>query len=677
MDKRLRRALLVALFIAALIVVTVIRADPSGENWQYGNKKATDYDGIGQSYAFGISVVASQQDPNYILIHSAWYDVESSLSGGNYTWNHGDDFYIDADSLYSATMAKVTGNYSYLGAHYIDLVTPSGGTLYKDSKAFDVYFEPPDNTKTNSFTLFWNSAGRKTVMTKSFNPQVSLPASPPGSYYEFRSNSQVKGGMTVYFGSYVPVIHAWFDLQPASSGGGGGSIGDNTNVFPFTIGVAVLNQTEAASFTAQFTMSYIVTSQRGSELRTIDFSLHSFYQPTLQLKTSKVTIILQNTYSSGYIADKQVDYKEVTYFGPDDGGYGKYLTGPYLVKFYLWLQNAQYVDYYGRTPSRTLISLPAVITQYYYDWYGKSFQYLNNLEPYVDAESRYVGILKWYIYNASFTYFKFHHWEIVYYTYGGSVKNTFTVTDPIVGFEPPDYADKNKGITITAYFVATKEPPPIPPITLGLGTMYLPGEGIATPWLERADWAWNGTWLLNVTELYPVKEHIAMILTDGSNVKVIDLANGTSIKVYLPAGWKNNKYVKAMGQAKVTQIPPDRDTLAKTFPSLEFQGQTWYLVALAAWNPYKQPSGYDTSCWLANGTTLAVYNLTYTYTFRNGTRVVFKEPVVVSALKTAVTTIYRIGDMKQGLCLKVARSGSTCRQPGQAYSHSHRQASPA
>ncbi|WP_288104328.1 hypothetical protein [Thermofilum sp.] len=649
-----RRALLVALFIAVLIVVTVIRADPSGENWQYGDKNAVDYSGKGQRYAFGISVTRSKQDPYYIVINPAWYDVESSLSGGNYTWNHGDDFYIDADSVYSATMAKVIGNYSYLGAHYIDLVTPSGGTLYKDSMAFDVYFEPPDNTKINSFSLFWSSTGRKTVMTKSFNPQVSLPANPPGGYYEFHSDSQVTGGMTVYFGSYVPVIHAWFNLQPAGSGGGGGSSGSNTNVFPFTIRVAVLNQTEAANFTAPLTMSYIVTSQSGSELRTIDFSLHSFYQPTLQLTTSKISIILQNTYSSGYIAGKQIDYKKVTYFGSDDGGYGKYLTGPYLVKFHLWLQNAQYVYYYGRSPSGTLTPLPRVITQNYYDWYGKSFQYLNNLEPYVDAKSSYVGILEWYIYNASLTYFKFHHWEIVYYTYGGSVKNTFNVTDPIVGFQPPDYADKTKGVTITAYFVATKEPPPIPPITLGLGTMYLPGEGISTPWLENVSgWAWNGTWTLNVTELYPVKEHIAMILTDGSNVKVVDLPNGTSIKVYLPAGWKNNKYVKPVGQAKVTQIPPDKDTLAGTFPAVNVSGQTWYLVALAAWNPYKQPSGYDTSCWLSNGTTLAVYNLTYTYTFKNGTRVVFKEPVVVSALKTTVTPIYSYGNMKQGLSLKV------------------------
>jgi hypothetical protein len=196
-----------------------------------------------------------------------------------------------------------------------------------------------------------------------------------------------------------------------------------------------------------------------------------------------------------------------------------------------------------------------------------------------------------------------------------------------------------------------------PVVQLTQGTMYLPGEGIATPWLESADWAWNGTWLLNVTEPYSVKEHIVAILTDGSNVRVLDLLNGTSFKVYLPLGWKNNPFVKSMGQMKITRIPSDKNTLASTFPSVNVSGQTWYLVALAAWNPYKQfNEGYDTSCWLSNGTSLAVYNVTFTYTFKNGTKVVFKEPVVVSTLKVTATPVYSIGELKQGLSLKVTAS---------------------
>ena len=197
-----------------------------------------------------------------------------------------------------------------------------------------------------------------------------------------------------------------------------------------------------------------------------------------------------------------------------------------------------------------------------------------------------------------------------------------------------------------------------PTITLSLATMYLPGEGIATPWLENVTgWAWDGIWLLNVTELYRVNEHIVALLTDGTNVRVLDLPNGTSLKVYLPPGWKNNPFVRTIGQMKITQIPRDRDTLAKTFPSVNISDQTWFLVALAAWNPYKQfNEGYDTSCWLGNGTTLAVYNVTYTYTFQNGTRVVFKQPVVVSTLKVAATPVYTYGELRQGLSLKVTAS---------------------
>jgi len=195
-------------------------------------------------------------------------------------------------------------------------------------------------------------------------------------------------------------------------------------------------------------------------------------------------------------------------------------------------------------------------------------------------------------------------------------------------------------------------------VEVGMGTPLLPGEGIATPWLaDVSNWAWNGTWLLNVTELYRVNEHIVALLTDGSNVEVVPLPNGTSLRVHLPAGWRGNKHVMERGGMKVTVIPRDEAALRSTFPSVSVGGRTWYLVALAAWDPYKLlGGGYDTGCWLANGTTLAVYNLTFTYTFQNGTKVVFKEPVVVSTLKVTATPDYSIGELKQGLSLKVTAS---------------------
>jgi len=189
-------------------------------------------------------------------------------------------------------------------------------------------------------------------------------------------------------------------------------------------------------------------------------------------------------------------------------------------------------------------------------------------------------------------------------------------------------------------------------INLGLGTMYLPGEGISTPWLENmSGWSWEGIWTLNVTELYPVKEHLVALLWDGSNVRAVDLLNGTSLEIHLPERWRQSPPVIERGGMKIVQL--NRPEALPVVKNIKVNGKEPYLVALAAWNPYKQPSGYDTSCWLSNGTTLAVYNLTFTYTFRNGTRVVFKEPVVVSTLKTTVAPIYSIGDMKQALILKV------------------------
>jgi hypothetical protein len=213
------------------------------------------------------------------------------------------------------------------------------------------------------------------------------------------------------------------------------------------------------------------------------------------------------------------------------------------------------------------------------------------------------------------------------------------------------------GSTLTATAVYRRRAERPRAVEVGLGTMYLPGEGIATPWLERADWAWNGTWILNVTEPYPVEEHLVAILTDGSNVVPLPLRNGTSLRVYLPPGWRGNRYVRDVGGMKVTVIPRDRAELASTFPSVNVSGRTWYLVALAAWDPYKLlGGGYDTSCWLGNGTTLAVYNLTFTYDFGNGTRVVFIQPVVVSTLKVTAAPVYSIGELRQGLSLKVTAS---------------------
>jgi hypothetical protein len=463
-----------------------------------------------------------------------------------------------------------------------------------------------------------------------------------------------KGNYTIYYKAWFPGDSMY---QPSSA-----TTTYYVGPVQYTVNIAVINQVVASNFTASIQGSYMNYEQGRPVWRPYTASLHILYNSSFSITARTLNATMLTTSIQGYITDKQVDYKPLQTLTPHQGSveayYGKYLIGPYLVKFHLWIVPAPtygypWFNYYGIPKSPVpYIKLPYVFTnQVGYDYFGESFQYLNNLQPYILAYTFSNAKIEWWIYNASRTLFVFDHWQVVYYD--GLGKHVLNITDPTLSFPAPPGIDPNMGITITAYFVAKTNGNPTIPINAG--TMYLPGEGIATPWLENmSGWAWNGTWTLNVTELYPVKEHIAMILTDGSNVNVTYLINGTSIKVYLPAGWKNNPFIKTMGQVKITQIPPDKNTLASTFPAVNISGRTWYLVALAAWNPYKQFSGgYDTSCWLSNGTTLALYNVTYTYTFKNGTIVVFKEPVVVSTLKTSVTPVYSYNNMKQGLSLQV------------------------
>gem|GEM_PF-4043826 len=188
-------------------------------------------------------------------------------------------------------------------------------------------------------------------------------------------------------------------------------------------------------------------------------------------------------------------------------------------------------------------------------------------------------------------------------------------------------------------------------VRMTLGTIFLPGEALPLPWILNArGWGWSGTWLLNVTELYPVKEHIAAALWDGSEVRVVDLVNGTVLSITLPQGWAQqcSSHLVERGGRRVLQLH------YPCLPKLTWEGREWGLAFIAAWNPYK-PS-YDTSCWLANGTTLAVYNITYTYTFQNGTRVVFIQPVAVSTVKVSAEPAYSHGDLKQSLALKATLS---------------------
>jgi hypothetical protein len=652
MSRRVYVALFAVILLAILLTLATVQALPSGEQWRTGDKPAVDNYGYGTQYTFSGDITS---DPNHITIVMPNYNTWSNLNNGSYVWSHGDEFYFNATTLYS-TQGKASGTYRLVAYHYIVLYYNGVAVNYS---AVDSYAYPDWNPYLYaSFSLTWGSTGMKTVTSWSNDSTVFLKSAQGSYIYLFASNSGASsggtvGGVTVYSGTYVLKLHSWFQLTTPNSGGGGG--GSSYNV-PFTISIALINQTEATNFTARVTGSW--TGVNDNYWHNIDSQLHSLYSPSMQLNGEIFQINMSTTRIPGLMAGQLLKTKTTSTscaWSRCYNNYGEYLTGTYLVRAEFWTYSSgDTISYYTVTPSGQTIGEPFGRQDFYQGGHIiRSFQALNSQNPSIYSYTVSMGSVSWSIYGYQPVIFEFQYWKLTYLTSSGW--QTAYIPSPSFQIQPDKLGiDAKNGVKAEAYFVARPASTQQPVINLGLGTMYLPGEGISTPWLENmSNWAWNGTWLLNVTELYRVNEHIAMILTDGSNVRVVDLPNGSSIKVYLPAGWKNNPFVKTMGQAKVTQIPPDKNTLAGTFPAVNVSGQTWYLVALAAWNPYKQPSGYDASCWLSNGTTLAVYNLTYTYTFKNGTRAVFKEPVVVSTLKVTAAPDYSIGNLKQDLKLSI------------------------
>jgi len=595
------KALLFATVALLLVLIAVQAFALSGSNTGTGSKDAVDERGEGRTYRYG--VLDNPDDP-YLIVVYAGYWVSAPLSCGNYNWTTGDKFSIRLVQPYSYPAYAIGENkYMHVGHEIILYIINENNS--KTPKVIGAYAFP---YKGSFYSLTYYGASTQEVQSWRLSTTKHLDVAPTNSYYDFLSYSRPEGSLTVYSGVFRLIQYTWFTFDLINTDGCPGDGGGGNPPTP-----------PPPPSTATLTLQLYRVDLNGNSLGPASGA---------QVSIDGATYTADHTLSvnSGSTVSVQVLQ---TYF---NNNWGRYT-------FWKWS------DGNTQNPRSFTVTSSTTVTAYVYDERLVKVTWSPDTAGRVSVNGQPVfnGWTNWYRYGAQLTLQAvptsgvFKKWQ-----------------RGVNGGQPADYSTSNpvtvtvdNGYQYNALFDLI--------VTLQLGTVYLPGEGISTPWLENMmGWSWEGIWTLNVTELYPVKEHIAMILTDGSNVKVIDLTNGTSIKVYLPAGWKNNKYVKTVGQAKVTQIPPDRDTLAKTFPSLEFQGQTWYLVALAAWNPYKQfNEGYDTSCWLANGTTLAVYNLTYTYTFKNGTRVVFKEPVVVSALKTSAMPIYSIGDMKQGLSLKV------------------------
>jgi hypothetical protein len=591
------KALLLATVALLLVLIALQAFALSGDNTGTGSKDAIDTEGQGKSYGYG---AGDPTDPHFIVLWASYW-VAAPLSCGNYNWSTGDKFSIRLVQPYSYPAYAIGENRYMVVGHSIYLYINNkynktiGGYTFLNQGPF--------------YSLAYYGASTQQIQSWSFSNIKHLDVVPSNSYYQFISSSRSEGSLTVYWGDFQLIQYTWFTFNLVDTSGCPGDGGGSPPPPP-------------PPSTVTFTIQLYRVDQNGNSLGPASGAQVSIDGTTYTAgNDGKVSVTVQK----GSTVSVQVSQ---TYF---NNNWGRYT-------FWKWS------DGNTQNPRSFTLTSSTTVTAYVYDerlvkvtWSPDTAGRVN-----VNGQPVFNGWTSWYRYGTQLTLQAvptsgaFKKWQRG--TNGGQLAD-YSTSNPIT-------ITVDNGYQFNALFDLI--------VTLQLGTMYLPGEGISTPWLENmSNWSWNGTWTLNVTELYPVNEHIAMILTDGSNVRVVDLPNGSSIKVYLPAGWKNNKYVKTMGQAKVTQIPPDKDTLAGTFPAVNVSGQTWYLVALAAWNPYKQPSGYDASCWLANGTTLAVYNLTYTYTFKNGTRAVFKEQVVVSTLKVAVSPRYGYGNLKQSLSLQI------------------------
>ncbi|WP_288104556.1 hypothetical protein [Thermofilum sp.] len=596
------KALLLATVALLLVLIAVQAFALSGDNTGTGSKDAIDERGQGTTYRYG--VLDNPDDPRLIVLGTGYW-VAAPLSCGNYNWTTGDKFSIRLLQPYSYPAYAIGQSYYMVVGHYIYLYINN-----KYNKTIGGYAYPLQGP---FYSLMYYGASTYEVQSWRNSNIKHLDVVPSNSFYDFQSSSRSEGSLTVYSGVFRLIQYTWFTFDLINTEGCPGDGGGGNPPTP---------PPPPPPSTATLTLQLYRVDQNGNSLGPASGVQVKVGDSTYTTDSQgRVSVQVQK----GSTVSVQVSQ---TYF---NNNWGRYTF-------------SKWSDDNTQNPRSFTVSSSTTVTAYVYDERLVKVTWSPDTAGRVSVNGQPVfnGWTSWYRYGAQLTLQAvptsgaFKKWQRG--ANGGQLAD-YSTSNPVT-------ITVDNGYQFNALFDLI--------VTLQLGTMYLPGEGISTPWLENVSgWAWNGTWTLNVTELYPVKEHIAMILTDGSNVKVVDLPNGTSIKVYLPAGWKNNKYVKPVGQAKVTQIPPDKDTLAGTFPAVNVSGQTWYLVALAAWNPYKQPSGYDTSCWLSNGTTLAVYNLTYTYTFKNGTRVVFKEPVVVSSLKTSAMPIYSYGNMKQGLSLKV------------------------
>ncbi|MEM0307890.1 MAG: hypothetical protein QXO64_02990 [Thermofilaceae archaeon] len=197
-------------------------------------------------------------------------------------------------------------------------------------------------------------------------------------------------------------------------------------------------------------------------------------------------------------------------------------------------------------------------------------------------------------------------------------------------------------------------------------TMLPPGAGMVNPvtYIPGATaggeerMGRRGWWLLTVTHVPTNKTSPSEAGVDGRAwiYALIVNENGSSRwipvtgvwRLQLAQDWDPSKHVRDLpGGVKI--IEWNRSTIVG-FPKIQDpqEYRDWYFVTLSAWDPlvYEELGGsYDTSgLWLANGSTLALYNITFAYMGVNGDRVEYAywQPIAVSTLTFRAEAVYTL-----------------------------------
>jgi hypothetical protein len=197
-------------------------------------------------------------------------------------------------------------------------------------------------------------------------------------------------------------------------------------------------------------------------------------------------------------------------------------------------------------------------------------------------------------------------------------------------------------------------------------TLFLPGEGIPVPifWPVYQQYAMGGcdgrrgAWLLNVSAL-TTQAQTAFAGDNRTWIYALLAKPGTLDSVWVPVNgsWelRMDKDWDALAH-KLDDCDPSTNPYADAcryvaydassvsdFPQVASGApsayRNWRLIALAAWRPLLPKESYSggavSAVWLSNGTTLALYNVTFKHVDSGW---VYWQPVAVSALKIESAT---------------------------------------